>query len=572
MKLPRTDIGTFAKDLIEECCVSRRQRADLIRMWKSYYFTGTPDGNQAEYNRCFSHTDRLASYLFSPADVRFTIEFDESEPDDVHARGDAASRHLNREYHRTNCDITFASAVNLALIKGCCLTKKLWGFDGLESWIVHPEYFGVLNESIGELDRQEAFVETTYITKNHLRRTLSGHADEDSIMRKVERQGEASPEEINAMGDFFHQVIIGGTNPIGIAGTANPTHGSSSGTVGVIGVPQPMIDPEVAKRLVRLDELWVLDNDLQDYVTIRIVNSDPDLITEGKAIRRNLCGLYDMNREDVPDDMRGQHPYAKVCPNEIEGYFWGMSELAQIYKLQNSLNNQLADINRLMGLASDPPRAMIGFSGITPEKYKALKRRGGFASEEAPNAKIEDLSPKIPDQLFARLEKTIEMFDEIAGFMPIMQGQSEPGVRAGSHAQTLARNASPRMRDRALLVERQCVEDGDFCLKMEQAKNAELIGYVGPDDKPASFVLKQLPDNARVTVDSHTASPAFMEDAEKKAFALKKMGAIDDEDLIMLTHPPHEDTLAMKARKRAKAAVAFAEKHPEIAAKAKGHK
>jgi len=377
---------------------------------------------------------------------------------------------------------------------------------------------------------------------------------------------------VTAMGDFFHQVVIGGTNPLGVPGTANPTQGSSSGQVGVIGAPQAMIAPEVVKNLVRMDELWVLDSERDDYTTIRIVNGDPESVTEGKAIRRNLCGLYDMNRQDVPDDMRGQHPYAKVCPNDVEGYFWGMSEIAQIYKLQNSLNNQLMDINRLMGLASDPPRAMIGFSGINPEKYKALKRRGGFASEESPNAKIEDLSPKIPDQIFARLEKTIEMFDEIAGFMPIMQGQSEPGVRAGSHAQTLARNASPRMRDRALLVERQCVEDGDFCLKMEQAKNAELIGYIGADDKPSEFVLMQLPDNARVTVDSHTASPAFMEDAEKKAFALMKMGAIDAEDLIMLTHPPHEDTLAMKARKRAKAQAEFVAKHPELAAKGKSHR
>lgn len=128
------------------------------------------------------------------------------------------------------------------------------------------------------------------------------------------------------------------------------------------------------------------------------------------------------------------------------------------------------------------------------------------------------------------------------------------------------------MRDRALLVERQCVEDGDFCLKMEQAKNAEVMVYDSEGQKKGSFLLKQLPDNARVSVDSHTASPAFQEDAERKAFNLARLGAIDHADLIMLTHPPHEDTLVQRAKQRAVAQAKLVQEHPELLTKGKGGK
>jgi len=78
------------------------------------------------------------------------------------------------------------------------------------------------------------------------------------------------------------------------------------------------------------------------------------------------------------------------------------------------------------------------------------------------------------------------------------------------------------------------------------------------------FILKQLPDGYKMGVDSHTSSPAFQEDARQLAFQLKRFGSIDDESLLALTHPPHEDTLTMKARNKAKETAAFMAKNPEL--------
>lgn len=543
MRLPTKGptLTGWSQELIDECCASREQRRSQLKMWKSYYFTGTGEGQQARYNRCFSHVDRLASFLFSPADVRFSIEYDVTDSEETMAMGRAAGRHLNREFARTGLDISFAQSVNDALYKGCVLQKTIWGHDGLEDWMVQPEMFGVLREDIGELDRQDAFVHTSFMTKAQFKRTLTDHPERDEIMRKVDNAARPGTDDMDWQDDFFHQVVIGGTQPV------STTTSQGSGSVGVLGVPVPMLAPEVAARLIRMDELWVIDDDRQDYTTIRMVK--PDIVVEGRLRRRNLCGI------------KGEHPFRKICPNEVSGYFWGLSEIAQIYKLQDLLNDQVKDLTRLTRMKSDPSRALIGFSGMTAEKYKVLKRPGGYVSEENPTAKIESLAPDIPPELFQAIEKTLQWFDDVAGFMPIMQGQGEPGVRAGAHAQTLARNASPRMRDRALLVERQCVEVGDFSLKLMMDKKATIFDT----ERKEKFMLSQLPDGYRVSVDSHTSSPAFQEDNEKKAFALARAGAIDHADLIMLTHPPHEDSLVLRARQRAEAQAEMVKKHPELA-------
>lgn len=553
MKLPaKSDqLADFCEELIGECMVSREERRDSINYWMAYYFTGSSEGQQVTYNRCYPHVERLGSFLFSPSDVRFSLEFDSTEGDNVHAMAEAAQNKLNREYHRCNIDLSFAAGVNFGLVKGCMLHKKVWGHDGLEGWLVHPERFGVLREDINDLDRQEAFVQVDYLTKSQFRRMMIDHPDREEILDRVDSEAttEKSGQEIENQN--LHQIIMGSMNPVGIGTTS-----TGNAKVGVVGIPTPTIDPKVMKELVQVCELWVMDDDRQDWTTIRMVK--PSMIIEGKYKRRNLCGLSDLNG-NAPSEFKGCQPFTKICPNEIDGYFWGVSELANIYRLQDSLNQQWLDLAIMAGKLADPSRVFIGFSGMTPEKWKALKRRGGFASEESPAAKLETLAEPIPEQLFTRLDKTLQAFDDVAGFMPIMQGVGEPGVRAGSHAQTLARNASPRMRDRALLVERQCVEDGSFCLKLLQAHDAEIYNTITKN----KFLLSQLPDDMRVTVDSHTSSPAFQEDAEKKAFALHKAGAIGNQDLIKLTHPPHEDTLVANARKQEEAKAAFLQQHPE---------
>ena len=554
LKIPQTHLEEWALEIISECQTSAEQRRDLVKMYRSYYYTGNSDAEIAIYNRCYPHIERLGAFLYSPTDVRFDFEFDETEPEEIHAQADAAARMFNREFHRRNLDLSFASAVNGALIDGCQILKSIWGHKGLEGWVVRPQHFGVLREDIDDLDRQEAFVHTTYMTTGAFERTIVDNEDKSQIMARVSEGALTNQERDEFNDDYFHQIIVGGTQPVSL------TTSQGSGMVGIVGVPTPVIDPKVITSLVRVDELWVQDRERQDYTTIRVVR--PDIIVEGKHKRRNLCGLTDTLGKE--SEMKGCQPFIKVCPNEVEGYFWGMSEIASIYKLQDDLNDQIRAIKRLTSLKADPPRSYIGFTGMTPEKHKAFKRPGGFVSEENPNSKVSLEAPEIPPELFKRYDNTLAQFDDVAGFTPVMSGQGEQGVRSQQQASMLMRNSSPRMRDRALLVERQCEEWGAFNFQMMQAHEAEVFA----DEKGGHSILAQLPDDAKVIVDSHTSSPIYQEDHEKLAFALAKVGAIDAADLIMLTHPPHQDILIARAKAREAAKAKMLQEHPELLEKA----
>ena len=555
LKLPQKRIEDWALELIAECRETAEQRRDNLKMWRSYYYTGTENGTVATYNRCYSHVDRLAAFLYSPTDVRYTVEVDQEEDENLHAMCDTAARKLNREFHTRNLDIAFATGVNGALVDGCNILKAIWGHGGLEGHAIRPQFFGVLREDIEELDRQEAFVHSTYLTPSAFSRTIIDHPEYNDLMKRVHEMAQTAQERDEFEDDYFHQIVVGGTQPV--ATTAGST---GSGMVGVIGVPSPQLNAKVAASLIRVDELWVTDRERDDYTTIRMIK---DICIEGKERRRNLNGMTDTLGNWV--EMKGFHPFIKVSPNEVQGYFWGMSEIQQIYRLQDDLSDQLMALRKLRRLKAEPPRSAVGFAGMTLEKYKTFNRPRGFIAEENPNAEMKEHAPDIPEAFFVYLTKTQELFDDVAGFTPILQGQGEQGVRSQAQAGMLQRNSSPRMRDRALLIERQCAEWGEINFRILQMKDA-MVERAGANNR---FLLSQIPDDAKVTVDSHTSSPVYADDALRLAVMLQRAGAIDGADLIALTHPPHEDILIARAKAREAAQAKLVAQHPELLLKGK---
>src|SRR5205823_1761684 len=107
--------------------------------------------------------------------------------------------------------------------------------------------------------------------------------------------------------------------------------------------------------------------------------------------------------------------------------------------------------------------------GITDERYGQF-REAGYVNL-APNSKVQDLTPQMPPQAMEMLKFVIDIINNLAGFPDIMRGQGEAGVRAGTHASTLMKTASPTLRDRALLVERQCAVAADLTLAIKTAKD-----------------------------------------------------------------------------------------------------
>ena len=541
MKLPKKNIGDWANEIATQCFVSRKQRVSDASLWKEYFFSGTNDGKLATLNMCYPHIDRMASSLFSPADTHFSISFDMDKPKVTQIQAQVAGRYLSQEFNRWGVDLEFAHALEWALMKNSAFLKlkaklseasdDFWKYEGLDPLVVQPEAMGVLNETICGLDRQEAFCHQIYMTDSMFENLVRGHPKEEELIANVGRMKSAKTED-ELENDYFHQVVIGGTNPIYPVGSSN----SVPGVAQVFGAPTPTLSPEVKRNIIVLNELWVQDDERGDYTTIQFV--EPNIVIEGELIRRNICGV------------EGEQPFRQICPNPVDGYFWGRAELQPLRALQDILNKRMNEYDRISRLRSNPPRAFYGTTGLTDNEKIAVASPGGFLTPQAPNAKSESLAPELPPELQKQIGEIMSWFDYVGGFENITKGQGESGVRSGSHADTLVRMASSRLRDRSLLVERQLSDVADFAFKLLQAKNASQ--FTSKDG--TSFLLSQLPEDARVHVDSHSSSPAFSQESKQTAVELLKVGAITPKDFIRLTHPPMEDILVQAAEEREAAA------------------
>lgn len=175
------------------------------------------------------------------------------------------------------------------------------------------------------------------------------------------------------------------------------------------------------------------------------------------------------------------------------------------------------------------------------------------------------------------------MFDDMVGLPPATRGKGEAGVRSHRQQESLVRQASPRFKDRALLVERSVEAVGGLILDLKRAHDAnKIIAWVpeaesaGQGDKPdplmpppaeglvaVRFTYANLPEDVTVEVDSHSSSPAFSEDAKMLNFDLVKVGAESKDELVehVDVSDPEElqagimrrDIAAAKAQKEAEA-------------------
>lgn len=572
----------------KECMSSQKDRLNQYATWRAYLFSGSSDiTSPSVLNKCGPHADRLHTFLFSPLETRFLVEFGQKAEPAWQKRELDISRLLTKEFSQSDVDMAFGDAVYWSLPYGAAFVKlgvktaleslpvaadDSWlrslfsrrlrrpsaagkGFvgdkqrqvyAGFDPYVVMPSQMGVWREDVNGLDRQEAICHVTWMSKKELYRRLRYHPERDEIMRRVMLAAKERSEDDEA--EFFHQVIIGGVNPVQQQGA---TGQAVRGQVDVsMAAPAAQVSPEVARDLIKFVELWVLDDEREDYTTIQYV--EPDILIEGGDIRRNLF---------VP----GHHPFTLIQPNEQQGYFWGRSEFSDLFRLQDAISDRLLDIIKIGRLQAHPPYALIGFKGVSEETRRAFRTMDGLISEDMPNAKIEKLVPDLPQDAYQQLDHLIRYFDEIAGFSPIMQGQGEAGVRAGMHAASLQRTASARIRDRALKVERQCAELGDLCLEVLQQKDPTAYGKENEE-----YLLAQLPEDRMVKVDSHTSSPAFVEDQRQLAFALARSGAVTPEGLILLTNPPLMDQLLVMLHEKQQREAEFIRQHPEILTKGKG--
>lgn len=597
MQIPQNNVAKWAADIVGKCASSRDERVQRGAMYRNMYLTGSDDGEPAVFNRTFAYIDNLSSYLYSPVELRFGIEKYGSSTAADRAKAAAAASELHRYLRQSNVDTLIEEAVIWALVKGKCFIKMLWGADGFEPYIVQPETIGVLREDITSLDEQEAFFHSIYLTPDRFAQMIENHPDKKDLMEKAKKyilpaNAGNNPDSNNTL----KQVIIGGLNPYRAASSGKT---QARGVVDWLSGPSPSLSPKVLSSILRIDELWVWDDERNDYTTFQIIGDD--ILIEGKNRHRNLIAdQFDPNNptKSIPantdNPLAGHHPFIEFCPNKLAGYFWGRSEICNIALLQVMINNRIDGINKLLRKQENPPRMFLGGQGPTQQQYSKANKPGGYLTDSSPNAKIQDLAPELPSGLWDSLHEMEAMYDQMAGFTPTLQGRGEAGVRAAGHSESLTKNASPRFKDRALTVERAVEACGGLGLDYLKAHvGTKLTAWVMPKEEgietavkidpllaeppvrgmlPIEFLFTQLPDRCKVVVDSHSSSPAFSHETRELLFALYKAGAIDKKQLVTHTAPPGEDTMIEDITRSEIAQAEFAEQHPEAAAAATSKK
>lgn len=562
--------------------------------------SGTIDGEPATFNKTYAYLDNLSSWLYSPASLRFAIQPPSRffSPSDK-AKMIAASDELHSEVSDSNLDIEISQAVLWSLAKGKTFIKQGWAADAIEAGMVQPESMGVLREDIKYLDQQEAFFHRMWLTRGRFRELIENHPDANNLMRRAQKYfGENRSGEQPGRGPMVPLSLGGqafsGTGPY--RSGAQPTNSAVKNFAFWLSAPTPVMSAEVLAQMVALDELWVWDSRRGDWTTIQLVGED--IVLEGAEVHRNLFAdsvegqtrlrLLPKNPENP---LAARQPFDEICGTPVDGYFWGRSEIESVAPLQLQLNARIDGINKLLRRQEDPPTFAKGVNQSAQFVKSRLSKPGGYLVDSNPNATVQPLAPTLPPDLFNSLHETVQMFDAMGGFPAVLRGEGDPGVRAQGHAAQLTQNASPRHKDRSLLIERQIGSIGTKSFSMLKAKRSKtIVGWTmpgvqsietaepnpvdlleppAPGMRPIRFMLNQLPDDWRVSVADHSSSQAFITEARSLDFALNARGAMSPEQLVESVHPPGEEKILSDLTRKEVAQAAFVAQHPE--ALAKGH-
>jgi len=529
------DLVAFANEHIEMCRISVGKRASECRLMNVIAETGRYDGTKSLINMLTTHLNRTASHLFSPVELKFSVDFERTYPKNYLQRAAVVAKILTRSWERSNIDHVFALGVFQALKYGACLLKQWVQTEGPSQTphyykkLVMPWQFGVYNEAENEIDRQPAMVETTTMTLPEVWRRIYHLPNAKKLFDRI-RSHAMRGQAMSDPQSYFHQVLSTSQLQTGVSGATRPLPG---GIVQLNNDPNyAIMGPQVGAEVVSVHELWIQDDD--DYTTIIMV--EPDIIIAPFGKKMNLTGVDLLQ------------PYTLIQPNEVANWFWGRSELVDLIEPQGLLSSWCDDAKRLFGLQVDRILGFIGDNGIDDEKYGQFRGAGWMNLQQGSD--IKDLTPKIFPEMLPMIKFVIEQINWLSGFPNIMQGQGEPGVRAGSHADTLMKTASPYLRDRALLVERQVATAADKTLALKEAKDGSNYWVDGSTVKTmddTQFKLTDLPDDWRVSVDSHSSSPIFSDENTQLIMAGAKMGAVTTEYVVdNLPFPNKEEAKAQK--------------------------
>jgi hypothetical protein len=584
MLIPNRNLSDFVRETTNQCFSSRQNRLNQNMFFQTYFESGSDDTTKpAMFNKTFASCDDLESLLYSPVSLRFAL----SDPDNPNLlnkmKGRVASARIRNKCRRADIDTMISQAVNTAMVKGKGFIKTLVkGKDAtLNATLVEPEDMGVLRENYTVLDQDmEAFSHRTMITIWQFERILKSlHWDaKDEAKARERARNYQRPDTGDELKKSTKMTITtGGMYPFQPAG-GGPAQ--NRGIADWLSAPKPSLAPEVEQILLPYDETWIWDDDRDDWTTFSMIE---DMLLLGRFQKLNVFA-YDTNAKQSSPFLKGEQPFCEFCINPTKNYFWGSSELRHLVTLQEAITARVVGINKMLRKEEDPTRTFTGTAGVNQVAMSRYNKPGGYYVDANPQAKINTETLEVSPDAWHAVNEFERMFDDTMGLPPTARGKGDQGVRSHRHAEALVRQASPRFKDRALLVERSVEGLGGKVLDLMRAHDHKRMtawvpqaeaGLEGipPDEltiPPAKgliavpFRFYDIPEDVHLLVDSHSSSPAFSEEAKVLNFDLLKVGAEGKDDLLEHVDVSNPEDLEMSAMRRDIAA-AEAEQRREAA-------
>jgi hypothetical protein len=541
--LPDDDQGIIriAHELIDICRSNVGQRSATYRAYHDFVEAGRFDNTKSMCNLMFALLDRRAAMLYSPTDIRFSLDFENDYDKITKERGRVVTRLLGRSWERTNTDTQFAQGVFESLKYGASILKQ-WpvvsGSDRLpeyRSGLIMPWQFGVYRPDMDDLDEQPAMVETSTITLPEVWRRIWQRPDARALFERI--KSNAAGNQGNMEQSWNHPVLS--SSPLQFESATRPMPGGVVALTSTGAFDGARPDP--AAPTVVFHEIWVWHG--ADYSTIQLI--EPDILIAPWAKMGNML---------IQAQDSGLHPYTLIQANQQAGNIWGRSELADVMSTQDFLSQTMTDLRQLFGLQVDKILAITG-DGLTDEQYGQMKTAGYM--NLGPGGAVNDLTPKIPPETLPLIERLIGIIDLIAGFDNMLSGKGESGVRSGVQANPLMKVASARLKDDSLLIERQCAKAADLRLSLMEAKDGRKFWLDAEKIEETGFLLTDIPDDRRVVVDGHTTSPIFADEHQSLLVGGLKMGLVDKQSAIEMLPFQNKETLIARMKEAAVAQAAL---------------
>ncbi len=546
--------------ICDTCLNSKTERKNMYDRRRQFFLFGTSSDQDVIYNRLESHLDLVCAFLYSPDHAEFNLAAPANASDDQVKQFMAAQDCFNNDFRDAGLFDLFADALIWSTVFDSMFGKMGWSDvkDEETGTLIEPWKFGVFSEEITDLDAQPAFVHTY-------------HIDYDNACQRLIRAGlQNRIDKLAVVNTPFESPFPELITRMIIASTAGENLGGNvTGSVNPSYVQRPSYRAKVDRPLVAFHELWVWDDECEDYRVFHGV--DPGIwIADSKqtiTALKKADGFKAQREQQEPfyntscnPFFPKEHPFFHVRPYQIYEYFWGKAHIESLIPLQEWSNERLQQIHDILDRQAYPPRVGSGFMGLTDEKMEAFGGSDTWVYDQLPQAAIKELYPEMPPDIFADYGQIGALLIEASGLTEVLQGKGEQGVRSRGHAKELRTTGAGRIKKTALRLEAPLVRMGDLSLKLNMRNNEEPIQPDPKEDgKPGDpFYYHNLGTDYSLRIAGHSHSPLFADDTKELAAALFKAQAVDQEHLIRMLNPPNRDNLihALRARQKKQAAAA----------------